>query len=278
MTGTPDLLVLCALPSEAAPLVARWDLRQVRDDPFPVFRGGQRTLVVSGVGAHASAAAVGYAAALHERHGQRVWCNAGIAGHDSLDVGTAIAACTVAHARGTPLWHPFVSSVAPCLALPCVTYDEAVTDYPDGACCDMEAAGFLAALARVGTTDLAMVVKVVSDNRTHGLDGIVRTRVDELIASRHAAIEAMIEAGCAATLHRPMIARRLAPLLERARYTRAQQRQLHELAMRLHGHAPDAWHGALPADDRDPASVLAALRDALPSPGMRDGTIAVPPA
>lgn len=265
VSAAPAVVVVCALPSEAAPLAERWRLRQVSEAPFPFYRRGQRALLVSGVGAHASAAAVGYAAALHARRDHVVWCNAGIAGHGDFDVGTAIAAHSVEMAGGTLRWHPFVAPSTSCRALPCFTYDAAVTDYPDAACCDMEAAGFLAALARAGTTDVATVFKVVSDNRASGLAGIVRTRVDALMASRVAELEAAIDAACVAALQRPVIATPLVAVLERVRYTRTQQRQIHELALRLHAFAPATWYRALPKAAENADAVLAALQTALQS-------------
>ena len=95
--ATARVTVICALPSEAAPLVRHWRLQATRDRPFKLFESADRRVIVSGIGSHSSAVAVGFAAGLNEARTDDIWLNAGLAGHAELALGTAVVADRISH-------------------------------------------------------------------------------------------------------------------------------------------------------------------------------------
>ena len=77
-----------ALRAEARPLIDRYRLEPADDGAFRCFHGSGRSLVISGVGKVAAAAAT---ACLHEKP-LDVWVNVGIAGHRDRAPGELVRA------------------------------------------------------------------------------------------------------------------------------------------------------------------------------------------
>ncbi len=194
------------MPSEAQALVEHWRLNALRERPFRVYGDGDLRVLVSGVGSHASAAAVGYAAGLDDSRADDIWLNIGIAGHAHHALGTPLLAARVSHHGRDGAWYPSLLFTPPCAAAELVTHDVAVTDYPAEACCDMEAAGFMAATSRIASGDLVQVFKVVSDNAESGIAVIERTRVHGLMHAALPTITALLERLRAVALRLPAAA------------------------------------------------------------------------
>lgn len=274
MSDGARLTVICALASEAQALIEHWRLPGLRERPFRVFGDEQARIVISGIGSHACAAAVGYAAGLREARANDIWLNLGIAGHGTHGLGTALLAARISHHGRDGVWYPSLLFTPPCAVAELETHDSAVTDYPSRACCDMEAAGFMAATSRIANGDLVQVIKVVSDNAESGIAGIERQRVHGLMRD---ALPVVLNLA----LRLREVAARLpivtgdgdtAALLERWHFTHAQGAQLRQLLRRL----ALLDGGAKPSHEaystcRDAAMVLAALReevDSLPLPTL----------
>lgn len=272
MNDGARLTVICALASEALALIEHWRLPSLRERPFRVFGDEQARIVISGVGSHACAAAVGYAAGLREARADDIWLNLGIAGHGTHDLGAALLAARISHHGRDGVWYPSLLFTPPCEVTELETHDRAVTDYPPHACCDMEAAGFMAATSRIANGDLAQVMKVVSDNAKSGIAGIERQRVHGLMRDALPVVLNLV-------LRLREVAARLpaitddddtVSLFERWHFTHAQGAQLRQLLRRL----ALLSDGAKPSPEaysscRDAAAVLAALReevDRLPLP------------
>lgn len=272
MSDGARLTVICALASEAQALIEHWRLPSLRERPFRVFGDEHARIVISGVGSHACAAAVGYAAGLREARADDIWLNLGIAGHGTHDLGTALLAARISHHGRDGVWYPSLLFTPPCAVTELETHDSAVTDYPPRACCDMEAAGFMAATSRIANGDLVQVMKVVSDNAESGIAGIERQRVHGLMRD---ALPVVLNLA----LRLREVAARLpavtddddtASLFKRWHFTHAQGAQLRQLLRRL----ALLGDGAKPSPEaysscRDAATVLAALReevDRLPLP------------
>ena len=261
------ITVICALPSEAAPLVEHWQLRLTRAQPFQLWQHAQRQVLVSGVGSHACAAAVGYAAAVAPTVPIEVWCNAGIAGHRQLALGSAIVAERVTQHGRDDSWYPCMTAAPPCRTAALVTYDQPVIDYPADGCVDMEAAGFMAAVARVSNSDLVGVFKVISDNAKHALAGIERARVQALIGAHLALFDTVIDGLLAHAHNVPAFAPEQDAALAHWHFTRMQARQLRQIAQRRNWLTPTlAWPHAALARCQSAAEVLARLRAELPAP------------
>ena len=275
MSAPAKVTVICALPSEAQALVGHWRLKAQRERPFRVYGDDQARVVISGVGSHASAAAVGYAAGLDEPAANHIWLNLGIAGHGHHALGTPLLAARVSHHGRDGAWYPSLLFTPPCAIAELVTHDRAVTDYPVDACCDMEAAGFMAATSRIASGDLVQVMKIISDNREHGIAGIERKRVHELMEEALPTVLALIEnvREVAARLPTPHDDTLAAAWQARWHFSHTQTTQLRQLLQRralLTLESPLA--PAALAHCRNAAAVLACLReevDALPLPTAR---------
>ncbi|MGB1879871.1 MAG: hypothetical protein ACPHTD_04075 [Gammaproteobacteria bacterium] len=183
------LTLICALPSEARPLIRHFALREVESRPFRLLTKDHISLLVSGVGAHASACAVGYAAGRLRRDRSSVWLNVGIAGHASLPLGSAVLAGCISHTNSDIRYYPGLCIRTALPVAPVLSHDEPVSNYPDEACCDMEAAGFMAATARIADPDLVQVIKVISDNSHSPLDAINREMVEGLVTGCLTAVD-----------------------------------------------------------------------------------------
>jgi adenosylhomocysteine nucleosidase len=272
MTAPARITVICALPSEAQALLEHWRLPTVRERPFRVYGNDAARIVISGVGSHACAAAVGYAAALHDSRDDDLWLNLGIAGHGQHALGTPLLAARVSHHGRDGAWYPSLLFTPPCAVAELITYDLAVSDYPPQACCDMEAAGFMAATSRVASGDLVQVMKVVSDNAESGIAGIERSRVYGLMQNALPSVLELIERLRAVAARLPVAVHdaEAEVLLERWHFTHSQAHQLRQLLQRrvLLGRS-DALDAATLVHCRNAAAVLASLRaevDKLPLP------------
>ena len=272
MSSPAGVTVICALASEAQSLIDHYHLKRARERPLRVFGEYPMRVVISGIGSHASAAAVGYAAGLHEAHGDDIWLNLGIAGHRYHSLGTPLLVARVSHHGRDGAWYPSLLFAPPCAVAELITHDHAVTDYPPDALCDMEAAGFMAATSRIAAGDLVQLVKVVSDNVDSGINGIERGRVHALM---HGVLPTVLNLiAClrevAARLPLPSDDSCAAALLTRWHFTHTQTTQLRQLLQR---HTLLAGLGAFdPAQLGEPRSssdMLTRLRnivDNLPLP------------
>lgn len=272
MNAPAGVTVICALASEAQALIEHWRLKATRERPLRVYGEHPARVVISGVGSHASAAAVGYAAGLHAARGDDIWLNLGIAGHRSHGLGTPLLAARISHDGRDGAWYPSLLFTPPCAVAELVTHDYAVSDYPPHALCDMEAAGFMSATSRMAAGDLVQVMKVVSDNAESGIAGIARARVHGLMQDALPMVLTLIErlrevASCLPLASDDGIA---ALLLTRWHFTHAQATQLRQLLQRralLAG--PAGVDSAQLGEPRTAASLLARLRevvDNLPLP------------
>lgn len=275
MSAVPGLTIVCALPSEAHALVAHWRLKVRRERPFRVYGHPQASVVISGVGSHASAAAVGFMAGLDEPAPNHIWLNLGITGHARHPLGTPLLAARVSHHGREDAWYPSLVFTPPCAVTELITHDRAVTDYHAEACCDMEAAGFMAATARIASGDLVQVMKVVSDNAEQGIAGIERNRVQGLMQDALPTVLTLIERirEVAARLPAARDDTPAAAWLERWHFSHSQSTQLQQLLRRRALLSLDAaLSPAALADCRNAGAVLARLRDevdALPLPTAR---------
>ncbi len=274
MSDGARLTVICALASEAQALIEHWRLPSLRERPLRVFGDDQARIVISGVGSHACAAAVGFAAGLREARADDIWLNLGIAGHGTHSLGTALLAARISHHGRDGAWYPSLLFTPPCAVAELVTHDSAVSDYPPHACCDMEAAGFMAATSRIANGDLVQVMKVISDNAESGIAAIERQRVHGLMRDALPTIVALVERLREVAARLPVVTGDdgATALLARWHFTHAQGTQLRQLLQRkaVLGAAVDVSHQTFAAC-RDAAAVLATLRedvDSLPLPTL----------
>jgi nucleoside phosphorylase len=263
-----QITVVCALTAEARPLLRRWRLPRIRERPFHLFATPRHRVIVSGIGAHACAAAVGYAAATQAPATHHLWINFGIAGHATATLGHTVIATRVSHVRAGDVWYPSLLVEPAWPGGDVLTHDQPVVEYPERHYCDMEASAFMAAASRVAPLDLVQVVKVVSDNRQHAPQAVDARLIERLVDAQLDAFENWLERwqtrlgelpqACADALHDELLAR--------WRYTHAERTQLMQLCTRWRLLGTPQLNAELAAC-RDAQALLACLRaivDALP--------------
>ena len=176
-----------------------------------------------------------------------------------MALGTALLGGRIGRAHSTTSWYPSVlfDNTLPLVSV--VSFEQPVTDYPAAVCCDMEAAGFMAAATRVSAGDLVHVIKIVSDNASHGLEQIDRAYVQQLVGAQLAAIDAVLNG-----LHRSALLWPASPsaaaaqsILQRWHFTHTQRLQLARQLHRICTLAPDnPWAESALEQCRSAAEVL----------------------
>ncbi len=155
--------IIVALKHEAHPIIETNNLTLSHHSPFKIYENRYIRIVLSGVGQQASYAATKFA--LEDKSKCfGVWINFGVAGHRHLPPGTAVVISKVTDNNTTRTWYPAVKRTSQHLVKQLITHDKIVTDYPTEACCDMEAAGFMAAVSETIACEHIHVLKIISDN------------------------------------------------------------------------------------------------------------------
>jgi nucleoside phosphorylase len=183
MTETPICLVT-ALPAEAKPLNGHYGL--IRDNNVnhtPLYRNGNMTLVVSGVGKKAAYDATSRLAQMLGAV-QVVWVNLGIAGHPSRAIGEAVLASEILDGDDNGTWRATIPFEPPCATDRLTTLSGPDMGYRRPTLCDMEAAGFYAAALQYAPPDRIYCLKVISDNLLQPAVGINAKMVSRLIKGR----------------------------------------------------------------------------------------------
>lgn len=239
--------IVVALATESRPLIDHFRLAQDRAATgFRVFQGDGITLVVTGTGRVASAAGVAMLAGLgrSSRPGASAWLNVGIAGHADYEVGTGVHAVSIREAATGRTWYPpRIVDLPGCGETVC-TVDVPETEYPDPYVYDMEASGFYATALRFSTGELIQVYKIISDNRSDGVDTVgghwIRDSVTRQLPAIEAAVAALSTLAAEVEATRPKLAE-FDHIISRWHFSVAQQHRLRSLLRRwevLSGDAP----------------------------------------
>ena len=187
------LTIMVALHCEAKPLIDFYGLKKQvganknHAHPFSLYQDLDHKhtveLVVTGIGALAMAAAIGWVAAQPLNCGaQRVWLNVGTAGHATHELGRLFLVHGVGdeaqqRSHYPPLvakWQGATEAVLS-VSAPC-------RDYPGGAAVDMEGFAFYNAACRFSDAELVQSMKVVSDNEQTGIDALNAAKITDLIS------------------------------------------------------------------------------------------------
>ncbi len=186
-----------ALRAEARPLIDRYQLEAFEPGDDGAFRcfhgrhgrhGSDRSLVISGVGKVAAAAAVTY---LHEKP-LDVWVNVGIAGHRDRAPGELVRAHRVTDSGTGERYYPTLLGLPHIDTEGVTTVDVPETEFASRDVFDMEASGFYQTALRFSTSELVQCVKIVSDNVDTGTDGLTVERVSELVERNLDAIDDVV--------------------------------------------------------------------------------------
>lgn len=183
------LHIICALKPEARPLLDRFGLRALPDEPR-TYRNADAniSLTLSGIGKSAAIEAVYRTHTFFNADKSHAWLNLGIAGHADLPLGQAVMVKKVTDAASGESWFP--SRVFP-VTIPAhdlITLDEPGRDYREELF-DMECAGFFRAVSAVAALELAQALKIISDNADEPTDSVKPALVSRLVQENLPVIE-----------------------------------------------------------------------------------------
>jgi nucleoside phosphorylase len=188
------LNLVAALPAEARPLISHFGLtRQQPDGAFPLYRKGPISLVLSGVGKDAAAAATSFLRQATPHHRDTLWLNLGIAGHASRPIGEAILAREITDEETGQRWEPAIHFTPPCATDRLTTLAQPEFNYRRPGAFDMEAAGFYGAAMQLAPQTDILCFKVISDNGEQPGQGLSSRRVSQLIGEQLATLSRLLE-------------------------------------------------------------------------------------
>jgi nucleoside phosphorylase len=238
--------IVTALACEANPIIQHYHLRKSGYGfGFPVYSNEAITLVISGMGKFAAASAVGYLQAMPNPAAKDVydsvkphcWLNVGIAGHKTMDLGTALLAHRVSDAAEQQRFYPCFTFNLPCVTADVISVAQAETSYSADAAYDMEALGFCAAASRFSSFELIHCLKIISDNQTTSHEHITKYVGEELVGNQLLVIESLVrelEKLQYATTAMHALPEDYRLLTERFRFSVTQRNQLKRLLQRWH--------------------------------------------
>lgn len=157
--------LVCALFHEAKPLIEKYGLKQIVNQPYSVYANKSISLIVSGVGKKKSAEATRY---LYESSGKNrnvAWLNIGIAGHRDYSLGQGYLIHKITDSLTGKSWYPPQILKSHVLSASVLTVEKACFDYSDDTLYEMEASGFYEAAASFSTGELVQCFKIISDNQ-----------------------------------------------------------------------------------------------------------------
>ena len=235
---------LVALQPEARPLIDRLKLKKRNGThPFSVFENETHRLVISGIGRIQAAAATGFLLGQQDGRPQAI-INLGIAGHGSLDLGTAFLANRIFHSREKGIYYPPAALESKISKSGLQTMDAPEKDYPEPIGYDMEAHAFCSIAYQFITRELVQVIKVVSDNPSAPLTDFDPKLATDLLFENLSIVEEISEQ--LEALEReismdPDILAILAEMKAKFHFTATQVHQLQRILQQAHalGLAPD---------------------------------------
>ena len=187
------LHIICALKSEARPLLDHFGLRAL-PDASRIYHNADAhiSLTLSGIGKSAAAGAVTRTHAYFDADRSHAWLNLGIAGHADLPVGQAVMVKKVTDTASGETWFPSRVFSVTIPAHDLLTLDEPGSDYREELF-DMECAGFFRAVSGVATLELVQALKIVSDNADRPMDDVNPDLASRLIKQNLPVIEETAE-------------------------------------------------------------------------------------
>lgn len=228
------VFIYCALPCEAAPLIAHFKLKKdISIWPFAVYCNHDICLTVSGLGKNAMAAAIAYSQARLAVIEPPVMINVGIAGHKDYDLGSVWLIDKITDADTQKRYYPPLVFTPPCSTAGIKTVSTPQPDYLHSDLCDMEASAFYETAIRFTTGELVQCLKIISDNTLSPVTNIQPKQVSAWIAEQLIVIESLLTtlSGLATTITASEPPE-FAQLLQRMHFTANEQIQLRNLICR----------------------------------------------
>lgn len=271
--------LVVALPAEARPLIARYRLTDKTTlGGFRIYRNAAMSLIISGPGKIAAAAASALLAGCNTSGEPSAWLNIGITGHATHATGQSLLAHRITdHATGKSWYPPQLFDLAT-TTTSLLTVDRPENGYQHDLAYDMEASGYYATAVRFSSAELVQCFKVVSDNREHPTTAITTQGCVQLITQSLDEIDPLLDALAALVQDYQgwhAMPEGLEQLYRQWHFTVSQQHQLAELARRWKVLAPDQllWLDGL-ASSKNATEVLQCLQQHLDTlaPGLLQAT------
>ncbi len=181
----PAINLVIALPPEAKPINQHLGLqRDQRHGEFALYRHQHISLVISGPGRNAAAAAVKWMHSINPGANAAIWINLGIAGHPEHRIGEIFMANRIEDRENGQGWDLALSGDFPCHSERVISVAEPDVNYGTNALMEMEASGFYPTALQYADADRIYCFKVVSDNREHPANQINGKLVSHLIRQR----------------------------------------------------------------------------------------------
>lgn len=238
-TGKVNIVV--ALSCEAKPLITFFRLTRASDQAgFVTYQNGQGiTLIVTGAGKIAMAAACGYLAGtqISDRKLNSAWLNIGIAGHQNIALGKAMHVTKITDATTGQTFYPPLLLENNCEKTTLISVDRPENQYQDNVAYDMEGSAFYSIASRFVSSELVQIVKIVSDNRENSTAQITKSNIQKQVEDNLPILAGVVDQLQTLVYQYNSIyavSDEYLMLLEKVHLTSSQQIQLSKLVSRFH--------------------------------------------
>ncbi len=231
------LCFVVAFAEEARPIIDHFRLKLVPGvNAFSLFTGEEKRLIVSGPGKNRAAQAVAYLAGWLKAQKSTAWLNVGIAGHETLELGTGVLASKISDAEHKQNWYPPLTFDWQEMRLPVMTVTKPEEIYSEGFLYEMEASGFYEAAIRFSTAELIQCYKIISDNQKSPISNVSPESARTLINKNLDAIDKLSAAlsnrsGTLEALGQP--AQLFEQLVKQWHFTATEEHRLNRLLKRI---------------------------------------------
>ncbi|MEQ1636032.1 MAG: hypothetical protein ABL903_05020 [Methylococcales bacterium] len=222
-----------ALACEAKPFIAHFDFKKKLGQPvFEIYQTHGMVLTITGVGKSAMAAGVAYSLALFKGEHAPVIVNIGIGGHQHALLGRLFIAEKITDADSMKHYYPQCLPKTTLASAPLVTVSQAQAQYAPDTLYDMEASAFYETATRFTSSELTLIVKVISDNQQSAIHNINAKQVSAWLFQNMEAVTALLEQlnQRAQSLARPDGA--FGEITRVLHFTASEKNQLHKLLLR----------------------------------------------
>jgi len=230
-----------AFQAEAKPLIDHLDLKKVEGAQLPCFQSDEHNLVICGMGKAWARQGAEYLIAQQEEK-NLPWLNLGIAGHGSLDLGTAFLAGKIEDDESKEVFFPPLIFRQDLPVSPLISCKEPSSKYLPEYGYDMEAHAFYKALAGHSLRELIQVVKIVSDNPCSPLEQVNPKMASKWIEQNIESVLQLVREmeKCREEIRtNPEVEDLHQELLSFHHFSVTRRHQLHDLVRHLHAHKLD---------------------------------------
>ena len=271
----PGVTIQVALPCEARPIIDHFRLKRLGSSVFAKYQNADASLalIVSGVGKLNAATALAYSlSSLHYPEHQG-FLNVGIVGSSQFSVGDCVMAHKVVDTATQHVWYPFLMKrgITPTADLLC--YDQPQSTY-QAPLMDMESAGFMHTISRLGCQDQAQLIKIVSDTVAQDQSSIVPAQVVRWVSNHLGVIDHVVTdllQRSALASQSQVVLHDYDQLLERWHFTVYQQHQLKSLLRRWQVVMTDKPIWQYLVECTDASTAIRILQEALVNASYRFG-------